>query len=493
MDKLRDALERLEKSKLYPFHMPGHKRREIAEWTKEIYSQDITEIDGFDNLHHPEGIIKEEQEFAAKLFGAEESYFLVNGSTSGVLAAIKTVVQNSKDCLLMSRNAHKSAYNGLYLSNVRADYLYPINIEGISFAGEIAADNVEKALEKHASYAGIFITSPTYEGIVSDIEVICKAAHKKGIPVIVDEAHGAHLGIFGGDGYFPSGALTKGADIVIQSLHKTLPAMTQTAILHVQGNLVDRDKLRMNLGIFQTSSPSYVLMKSISSCLHFCKEQGGDFMIGYKKRLQKFYQESKNLSSLQIINKDMINNLSQDKINIEMDPGKIIIGVGESGLSGRQLYDILREKYHLQMEMAANDYVIAMTSIMDTDEGFERLISALYEIDGQCTQKRESVAKREKVDLKPEVFCTVGEALEMQEESVIFAESAGRISQEFVFLYPPGIPLIVPGERISAQLLEYLEEAMEMGLAVQGPADLEQNRIKCIHFLETERVDHEKD
>ena len=483
MDKLSDALERLEKSDLYPFHMPGHKRREITEWTKPIYLQDITEIDDFDNLHHPEGIIKEEQEFAAELFGAEESFFLVNGSSSGVLAAVKTVAQDSNTRLLMGRNAHKSAYNGLYLSNIRADYLYPVNIDGISFAGGITAESVEKALENESIYAGVFITSPTYEGVVSDIGAICETAHRKGIPVIVDEAHGAHLGIFGGDGYFPSGALANGADIVIQSLHKTLPAMTQTAILHVQGDLVDRNKLRMNLGIFQSSSPSYILMKSISSCLHFCKEQGEDLLIKYKERLQNFYQEGKKLSCLRIINKDMINNLWQDKISIEMDPGKIIIGTGESGLSGRQLYDILREKYHLQMEMSANDYVIAMASIMDTDEGFERLTAALHEIDMQCTQKKRTSAGEKGFDVKPEVFCSIGEALEMQEESVALAESIGRISREFVYLYPPGIPLIVPGEKISTPLVAYLKEAMEARLTVQGLADYEQKKISCIQFL----------
>lgn len=485
MDKLSNALERLEKSNLYPFHMPGHKRRGMTEWTKPIYLQDITEIDDFDNLHHPEGIIKEEQEFAAKLFGAEESFFLVNGSSSGVLAAVKTVAKSSDARLLMGRNAHKSAYNGLYLSNIRADYLYPVNIKGVSFAGEITAESVEKALEKEDSYAGVFITSPTYEGVVSDIGAICEAAHRKGIPVIVDEAHGAHLGIFGGDGYFPSGALSKGADIVIQSLHKTLPAMTQTAILHVQGDFIDRNKLRMNLGIFQSSSPSYILMKSISSCLHFCKEQGEDLLIRYKERLQNFYREGKRFSCLRIINKDMINNLWQDKINIEMDPGKIIIGTGESRLSGRQLYDILREKYHLQMEMAANDYVIAMTSIMDTDEGFKRLAAALHEIDLdlQCTQKKRTDAGEKSFDIKPEVFCSIGEALEMQEESVTLSESVGRISREFIYLYPPGIPLIVPGEKISAPLLVYLKEAMESGLTVQGPADFEQKKIGCIQFL----------
>lgn len=480
MNKLSDALDGLEVSGLYPFHMPGHKRRGISEWTQQVYLQDITEIDGFDNLHHPEGIIKEEQEFAARLFGAEESFFLVNGSSCGILAAVRTVAKDSDSHFLMGRNAHKSAYNGVYLSGIRADYLYPVSRKGISFAGEIAVESLEEALEKDTSYIGVFITSPTYEGVVSNIGAICEAAHRKGIPVIVDEAHGAHLGILGGDGYFPPSALALGADIVIQSLHKTLPAMTQTAILHVQGDLIDRDRLRMYLGIFQSSSPSYVLMKSIGACLHFCKEQGGDLAVKYKKRLQNFYNEGKKLSNLRIINKDLINNLWQDKISIEMDPGKIVIDVEKSGLRGRQLYDRLREDYYLQMEMFTRDYVVAMTSIMDTDEGFDRLITALREIDMQCTHDEKAIARKKSPDFRPEVFCSMGEALGMKEESVALEESAGKISREFIYLYPPGIPVIVPGEVISEEVIAYLKEADAAGLAIQGLRDYGHKKIFCI-------------
>lgn len=480
MDRLSDALKGLEQTDLYPFHMPGHKRRGVTEKLKDICLHDITEIDGFDNLHYPDGIIKEEQEFAAKLFGAEESYFLVNGSSCGILAAIGAVASHSQSRILMGRNAHKSAYNGLYLADIRADYLYPERMPGISFTGEITAESIGKALKDHTSYEGIFITSPTYEGVVSDIKKICEIAHQNGIPVIVDEAHGAHLGLWGGDGYFPASALAQGADIVVQSLHKTLPSMTQTAILHVQGKLIDRQRLKMHLGIFQSSSPSYILMESISSCLHFCEENRKVLIEGYRKRLKEFYREGKNLSHIEVIDAAMINSFTKGKINIEMDPGKIIIGVGKSGLQGRQLYDILRQTYHLQMEMAARDYVIAMTSVMDTDEGFKRLICALREIDEQGVQKPQISFEERSSIWHPEVFCSIREAVEMQEESVVLEDSAGRISQEFIYLYPPGIPVIVPGEKISRELLDYLKDVRELGLSVQGLKDYEQKKVCCI-------------
>ncbi|MGN0130832.1 MAG: aminotransferase class I/II-fold pyridoxal phosphate-dependent enzyme [Lachnospiraceae bacterium] len=480
MDKLESALKELENSDMYPFHMPGHKRKQVTNQLKEVYAWDITEIDGFDNLHHPEGIIKEEQEFAAELFGAEESFFLINGSSSGVLSAIATVASDYKSRILMGRNAHKSAYNALYLTNTKADYLYPECIRGLSFAGPITAKSVEEALKKNDSYDGIYLTSPTYEGVLSDIKAICEIAHEKGIPVIVDEAHGAHLGIWGGDGYFPSDAVAHGADIVIQSLHKTLPSMTQTAILHVQGKLIDRQKLKMHLGMFQSSSPSYILMESIISCLHYCKKNKKRLAEEYKNNLERFYRVGEKLSHVKIWNVNEINRVFEGRIDIETDPGKIVIGTVDSGLTGKQLYDILREKYYLQMEMAAGDYVIAMTSVMDSEKGFERLAEALREIDAQAAVERKETMMPGEPDGKPEVVYTIGEAIRAPGEAVVLEESKGRISQEFVYLYPPGIPLIVPGEKMTEGLPAYIKQSAELGLSVRGLRDNEQKTIFCI-------------
>lgn len=489
MDKLKDALKELGKSDYYPFHMPGHKRRAGEYFDHDPWLEDITEIDGFDNLHHPEGILKEEQEFAAGAFGAEETFFLVNGSSCGVMAAIAAVAADSDQKLLMGRNGHRSAYNGLYFANVQADYLYPGKIPGVSFLGAVDPDDVLKAVNGNTPYSGVFLTSPTYEGIVSDVEKICEAAHGKNIPVIVDEAHGAHLGLFGGDGYFPKGALCQGADIVIESLHKTLPAMTQTAILHVRGNLVDREKLKLYLAMFQSSSPSYVLMESISSCIHFCMENRQRLLEDYKKRLMDFYERTKELICLKIITPALTDRRLRGRIKIEADPGKILIGVGTSGLTGKELYDILREKYHLQMEMAAMDYVIAMTSVMDTDEGFLRLICTLKEIDlqvsGRQGSRREGFAEdgdqaAKKGYGKAEAVYSVREALSKPAAPVDISKCVGRISGEFIYLYPPGIPVITPGERIGKELPAYLEEAAGMGLSVQGLRDYEHKKVFCI-------------
>lgn len=490
MDKLNEALRNLKKESCYPFHMPGHKRNVIDNQVCQPYEKDITEIDGFDNLFHAEGIIKEEQEFAAELFGAEETFFLINGSSCGILTAITATADFGKKFLL-GRNSHKSAYNGLYIADAAADYLYPEKIQGLSFAGAISPEEVALAIEKENakgnSYSAVFLTSPTYEGVVSKVEEICRIAHGNNIPVIVDEAHGAHLGIWGGNGYFPRGAVSQGADIVIQSLHKTLPSMTQTAVLHVQGNLIDRKKLKLYLSMFQSSSPSYVLMSSMSACLHFCKENRELLAEAYKKKLEDFYEKTKNLARLKIITdkviKEGINDCSGGKAGIETDPGKIIIGTGESGLSGRELYDLLREKYCLQMEMAAGDYVIAMTSIMDTREGFERLADALREIDSSVQRRRSGFLDYTELSERPEAVYSIREALRKSRISVDFDKCADLISGEFLYLYPPGIPVIVPGERISRGMLGYLKEAAQKGLSLQGPADFTLKKIQCIQII----------
>ena len=294
--------------------------------------------------------------------------------------------------------------------------------------------------------------------------------HEYGAILIVDEAHGAHLGIWGGNGYFPQSALKQGADIVIQSLHKTLPAMTQTAILHVQGERIDRQKLRLYLSTFQSSSPSYILMNSISTCLHDCAENGEKLIRDYQERLKAFYHKTQIFKFIKVYmpNRD-----------ITKDPGKLIINATTCGLSGTELSRKLREQYHLEMEMASGEYCIAMTRVMDTDNGFERLWQALKEIDACGTEV--DTGKTEFANM-PQIstVCSIKKALSKPGEIMILDDCAGRVSKEFIYLYPPGIPLLAPGERISHEMIAYVKEAKRLGIQVQGPQDYMCERICCV-------------
>lgn len=475
MNDLSKSLEDLSKSTDYPFHMPGHKRRVPEGLPKELadaYRIDITEIDGFDNLHDPRGILAEAQMNAADIFGAEESFFLVNGSSCGILAALRTVLAGPDQVLLMGRNAHRSVYNGLYLSGAHARYLYPERLE-CGIYGGITSQQVREALEKERPSA-VLITSPTYEGIVSPIEEIAEVAHAFQVPLIVDEAHGAHLSLWGDGMFFPKSAVTMGADLVIQSLHKTLPAMTQTAILHVSGNRIDRETLRQHLAMFQTSSPSYVLMSSITSALDLCARKKDVLGKAYRNRLCDFYEKTNDLSHLQILFP-----IGETRKKIQKDPGKLLIATDRSSISGPELHERLRTDYHLQPEMAAGRYVLAMTSVSDSEEGMKRLISALHSIDGQIGEAADPTEPDPDIGEAEEVL-SISEALRASKESVLWKEAAGRISAEYAYFYPPGIPLIVPGERISTEVLSKIEEGAAMGLTVIGPNAFDEGRIACV-------------
>lgn len=480
----QSKLDQIENSDIYPFHMPGHKRQSIGTPICDIYKRDITEIDGYDNLHDPKEFILEEEQFGAKLFGSEECFYLVNGSSCGILASIMSVADRPGK-YLVARNCHKSVFHALYLSGKDAQFVYPEGCEDIPFNGNISVAQIEQKLSQD-DYCAVIITSPTYEGMVSDVRTICETAHKKHIPVIVDEAHGAHLGIWGGDGYFPASAIKCGADIVIQSTHKTLPAMTQTALLHVQGDLIDRRQLKEHLAVFQSSSPSYILMESISDALHFCADHKEELVKAYRQRLDAFYQRMEKLKCFYCIRPQIL----QKEFAYAFDPGKLVICIRDGvDLTGAKLSHILRTDYHIELEMSEAQYVIAMTSVMDTAEGFDRLSSALKELDERFSVSAKEMPDRDKKHqmLLLDHGLTIRQALACEGREFSIQDAAGRISREYIYLYPPGIPLVVPGERITREVIEYLQRKKDAGLLVKGPANIDQNKIVCIEKTQTER------
>lgn len=473
---LYDELTAYCHSDFYPFHMPGHKRR--LGTLADPFTFDITEIEGFDNLHHAEGILLETQQRAAAFYGSEETHFLVNGSTCGILSAIGACVPRGR--ILMARNCHKAAYHAVYLNRLDVTYLYPKTVEERKLypdiqeyeegdlEGAISPEAVKEALSRDPDIRAVFITSPTYEGVVANVQSIARLAHEYGIPLIVDEAHGAHFGMHP---IFPRSALAQGADVVIQSLHKTLPSLTQTALLHVNSSLVDRRRLRQMLGIYQSSSPSYVLMSSMDQCIRILEEQGEKLFEAFAENLNFFYKETEKLSVLKVIRTD--------------DPSKIIISAGKSGLSGKEISRILREKYHLEMEMEAVSYALALTSVGDDREGFERLARALTEMDEEQKGKCGGLGSRHTASFphtENEIAgdgkfqhtaaeMTIWEAENAPQERILLTESAGYLSGEYIYLYPPGIPLVVPGERVNERILKVLLRDKELGYSLQGMED----------------------
>ena len=371
MRTIYDRLREYSHSDYYGFHMPGHKRQMDLLGDTSPYSIDITEIDGFDDLHHADGILKDAQERAARIYHADETHFLINGSTVGILSAIFGVTQKG-DTILVARNCHKSVYHAIDMNELNPVYLYPAFDSEAQLNTEISAEDVRTALEKNPKIRAVVIVSPTYDGVVSDVEAIAEAVHEKGIPIIVDEAHGAH---FGFHPYFPENSNTKGADLVIHSLHKTLPSLTQTALLHVNGDLVDRRKVKKYLDMLQTSSPSYVLMASIDACVEMLEHKAEECFAPYVERLEYMRVRLSGLRRLKLIQTE------------HFDRSKLIISVKDTDLTSRLLSHILLEEYHLQMEMAAGTYILAMTSIGDTEEGMNRLIAALEEIDEKVDRR----------------------------------------------------------------------------------------------------------
>ncbi len=496
MEGILKKLQNLSESDFYPYHMPGHKRL-----GNDTFALDITEIDDFDNMYHASGIILEAQKRAASLYGAKESFFLVNGSTCGLLVAITSAFQRG-DKVLVARNCHKAVYHAIELRGLEPVYLYPEVDEECDISVGITAEQVLNILETYESVSdakeaepgdlcrkssiskenagqikGMILTSPTYEGIVSEVKQIAELLHQRDMVLIVDEAHGAHFGFHEA---FPKSAVMQGADLVIQSLHKTLPSMTQTALLHRCSERVEIARVQKYLGVYQTSSPSYVFMAYMDECISLLQNQGAELFDEFAGRLENFYKRCEALTHI--------------KVRRTSDPGKVVI-CGGVFYSGKELHTILRERYHLQPEMCAGSYVLAIMTISDTEEGFERLYEALAELDGELDAKYTKPGQDENslaafnnkqktlVSLLKERPVKKYNSWVLEDKScekIKLTEAAGRISGEYIYLYPPGIPFIVPGEVISEAMVEAFLKLQSEGYELQGPADGACERVAVV-------------
>lgn len=475
-ETLYEKLDTYSKDDYYAFHMPGHKRNKSCIYGEFPIERDITEIEGFDNLHHAEGILSEIQKKASEVYGTLETFYSINGSTAALLSAVSaSVSRNGK--ILMARNCHKAVYHAAYLRNLCPVYIYPQLVSEFGINGGISPEDVDNFLKNDEKIEAVLVTSPTYDGVVSDIKKIAEICHRYEVPLIVDEAHGAH---FKFSEYFPASAIELGADVVIQSVHKTLPSMTQTALLHRCSERVGREKIQMFMGIYQSSSPSYILMASIDSCMEKVIRNGEEMFREYCKNLEEVRERLGVLKNLKLL---PANICGKDFI-YDYDKSKILIFTKGTNLNGRELHEILLKEYHLEMEMDAENYVTALTSVGDTKEGFIRLCEALEEIDKKYIRKdmkfiKEECFTRKNSYIKLEQKFPLGEALECEKCRISIEEAEGYISAEFVYLYPPGIPILVPGEGISRQFVENVRRYKDMGLSLQGLSDYS-NKTICV-------------
>ena len=441
-----------------PMHMPGHKRNVAMLPDLLPYAElDITEIAGFDNLHCATGILLQCEERAARLWGSRRCFFLVNGSTCGILAAIRAATKPG-DTVLVGRNCHRSVYHALELCQLHPLYLFPKIDPDTGIAGSIPPEQVRERLSAHPEAALVVLTSPTYEGVISDVAAISDAAHHYGIPLLVDEAHGAHLGF---SPYFPGEALQSGADLVVMSLHKTLPALTQTGLAHLSGTIIQEKRLERELAVFETSSPSYLLMASIDACVHLLENRGTTLFADYAQALDGFDQAVAELKHLTLLCREK--NAAHPSF-FDFDRGKLVVGTWGSGIRGTELAALLRERYQIEVEMASSDYIIAMTSICDTPASLGRFAKALLEIDQGLTQAKS--AAMPKLEMRPEIRMPAHEAVFRKGESVELSHAEGRTALEYLWAYPPGIPIVVPGEIVTGHVLQLVQRMTDTGVEV---------------------------
>lgn len=421
----------------YPFHMPGHKRnKRFLSFDTDPVNFDLTELSATDNLQNPSGIIRNTEEKTAEIFGADKSYMLANGSTGGVIAAILSAVPEGGR-LIMARNSHMSAYSAVALGNVSPVYVYP-KVSAEQIPGAISPADIKAAFTSGAKASAVFITSPTYEGVVSDINAIAKITHDFSAILIVDEAHGAHFKFHEA---FPKPALELGADIVIQSLHKTLPSLTQTAVLHTKGNKCNQRLIRQFLNMVNSSSPSYILLSSIGQCLELL-EKSSDAFDSYAQKLNNIRKALKGLNNFSLIDENYISNISYDISKIAL-----------LTRDGKTLEKSLLKNYNLAVETSADNYILAMTSVADTNYGFDRLVAALSELD-KFNKKVDKKLCSEYP--KPVAMMPIREALYKPAHKLVLSEAAGLIAAENIAPYPPGVPVCLPGELITSEILDFL-------------------------------------
>ncbi len=471
-----DALKNYINQGTIPFHVPGHKQGrglpEFAEFVGEnVLKMDLTCLPDTDNICNAFGPIREAEDLAAEAYGADRAFFLINGTTSGIQTMIMTVCQPG-DKIIIPRNAHKSAIGGLILSGAIPIYLEPELHPEFGIAMCITPESVEKALEKHPDAKAVFVVNPIYYGAAADLAKIVDIAHLYGVPVMVDEAHGGHLKFHS---KLPLSAIEAGADLVACSTHKLAGSMTQSSMLLVRNGLINPMAVKAVMNLTQTTSPSYVLLASLDLARKQLALRGREIMEEVLALASWLRSEISATTGYRLMDESIVGHYGC----FDLDPTKITVNVTHLGMSGYQMEKLLRSEYKIQIELSDLYNVIFIVTLGDNKETVSQLIYALKDIAEKCSINK-VLRFCPPLPAIPEIVVSPREAFYDETKKLLLQDSVGEISAESIMAYPPGIPLICPGERITKEIVDYVQVLKQENADLQGTEDISLNEIKVL-------------
>lgn len=455
--------------------MPGHKQgrglpRELSSLGGQaLFALDLTEIPELDDLHNPQGVIAWAQELAARAYGAAKSFFLVNGTTVGIHALLMAV--GGRGSVIVPRNAHRSVMGGLILSGANPVYIMPGIISEFGIASGVSPGQIHQALEANPGAAAVLTVRPDYYGVADELAGQVRVSHAAGKPLLVDEAHGAHLRFHRG---LPGDAMALGADASVQSTHKMGGSLTQSSLLHLSGRLLDAGAVAGALDLLQTTSPSYILMASLDLARRQLALTGEKLLERTLRLANKTRKRLSSVGGLEVLSEEYLAGGSQT-----LDLTKLVVSVNGLGLTGFQVGELLSSRYNIYIEMADHVNIVAFLSTGSTPAECDALVFALTDI-AQRDRLVKAPVELPEIPACPVIRMKPRDAWFASVRRVAPAEARGRISAEMVAVYPPGIPVLCPGEEITPGVYDYLEAVRKLGLPCQGPSDQTLKSIKVV-------------
>ncbi len=469
-----EALENFKKMRVVPFDVPGHKRGRgnpelVALLGEKCVSMDVNSMKPLDNLCHPISVIREAEDLAAEAFGAAHAFLMVGGTTSAVQSMVLSVVKRG-DKIILPRNVHRSVMGALVLCGAVPVYVNPECDERLGISLGMSIDAVKQAIADNPEAKAILVNNPTYYGICSDLKSIVELAHAHGMYCLADEAHGTHF-YFGEN--MPISAMAAGADMAAVSMHKSGGSLTQSSLLLI-GENIQEGYVRQIINLTQTTSASYLLLSSLDISRRNLALRGKEAFAKVAQMAQYARKEINSIGGYYAYGSELING---DSV-YDFDTTKLAVNTLDIGLAGIEVYDLLRDEYDIQIEFGDLGNILAYLSIGDRERDLERLVSSLAEIRRRFGKSGNELMKQEYID--PKVVASPQEAFYADKESLPIEQTEGRISSEFLMCYPPGIPIIAPGELITKEILNYIQYAKEKGCSITGPEDAEITRLNVL-------------